>query len=229
MSTPEQLSHEYRETRARIRELCGDLTDEQAATTVPACPDWTVHDLLAHLAGNAAEPVSGNIPGDDIQAWTDAAVERRKDVSPKELLDEWDEAGPAFEDIIVQFGTALRNVVYDAVTHEHDLRHALDRPGERDSAGMEVVLEALLDQLHDRVRERDLPAVRVTASDTGEERVCGEGEPGLSISLPRFDLCRILSNRRSEAQVRAAPWKGGVEPYLPALEASPFPEHDIVE
>lgn len=229
MSTPEQLSREYREARARIRALCEGLADEQLATTVPACPDWTVYDVLAHLAGNAAEPVSGNIPGDDIQAWTDAAVETRKDAPLKALLDEWDEAGPAFEDIIEQFGTALRNVVYDAVTHEHDIRHALGQPGERDSSGMEVVLEALLDQLDDRVREHDLPAVKVTASDTGEERVCGDGEPGLSISLPRFELCRILSNRRSEAQVRAAPWGGDVEPYLPAIEASPFPEHDIVE
>lgn len=229
MTTPQELATAYRNARARIREVCQDVSEEDASRMVAPCPEWTVQDLLAHLTSNACEPVAGNIPGDDFQGWIDAGVEKRRRVPVKELLDEWDEAGPAFEGIIEQFGTALTNVVFDVVTHEHDLRLALDRAGARDSEGVDLALAAALDRLHDRVGEHALPAVQVEVSDTGEGRLCGEGKAGLSISLPRFELYRLLANRRSEAQVRAAPWEGDVEPYLPALEAFPFPEHDIVE
>ena len=37
----------YREHVADVSALASHLTDEQLATTVPATPDWTVHEVYA--------------------------------------------------------------------------------------------------------------------------------------------------------------------------------------
>lgn len=229
MATPQDLASAYRETRARLTELCGGLGSDVASSHVPATPDWSIRDLLSHLTVIAAEPVAGNLPGDDQQAWMDEGMAKRRDASIDDLLEEWNEAGPAFEGIIESMGEALRNVVYDVAVHEHDLRHALGRPGARDTPAVQIGLEALLDQLGDRVREHELPAVRVRIDDADEEVVCGDGDPSVTLVGDRFELFRLLANRRSRNQVLSASWTGDPEPYLGALAAMPYPEQDIDE
>ena len=41
----------YRDARGRLTKLAGALTGEQLRTPVPATSAWTVHELVAHLAG----------------------------------------------------------------------------------------------------------------------------------------------------------------------------------
>jgi hypothetical protein len=45
----------YRDGRERLLALGAELGAADAARPVPACPDWTVKDLYAHLAGVAAD------------------------------------------------------------------------------------------------------------------------------------------------------------------------------
>src|SRR5215217_1585144 len=136
---------EYAAARARIRVLLADLDDDGAATVVPSCPDWTVHDLCAHLAGVPAALVArDNPPKGDNQPWVDAHVAARADRTVDELLDEWDAVGPAFEGLMRKLPHAFGGLVYDAVAHEHDLRGALGRPGARDDAGVVASLDLVV-------------------------------------------------------------------------------------
>ena len=41
----------YRANVEAVSALAGGLTTEETAQRVPATPDWTVHVVLAHLAG----------------------------------------------------------------------------------------------------------------------------------------------------------------------------------
>ncbi|MEI8002661.1 MAG: maleylpyruvate isomerase N-terminal domain-containing protein, partial [Actinomycetes bacterium] len=41
----------YRNVRARMADVLADATAADLARTVPACPNWTVHDLVAHAVG----------------------------------------------------------------------------------------------------------------------------------------------------------------------------------
>ena len=43
---------------------------------VPATPQWTVHDVVAHLSGISEDATSGNMAGAPGDAWTAAQVER---------------------------------------------------------------------------------------------------------------------------------------------------------
>ncbi|MFC6343765.1 maleylpyruvate isomerase N-terminal domain-containing protein [Nocardioides hankookensis] len=49
----------YRANVDAVSHLVGDLDDAALATTVPASPDWTVHDVIAHLAGGS--DLDGNV------------------------------------------------------------------------------------------------------------------------------------------------------------------------
>jgi uncharacterized protein (TIGR03083 family) len=221
---------EYAAARASVRSLLADADDVAAATVVPSCPAWTVHDLCAHLVGvPAALVVRDNPPPGDNQPWVDRQVADRADRTIGELLDEWDDVGPSFEGLMRKLPHAFGGLVYDAVAHEHDLRGALGRPGERDSAGVLASLDVMVPMV-----ERDLAVggpvpgtLRLQAGD--REWVVGAGTPSVALSTTPFELMRLLGSRRSRAQLLAAPWDGDVEPFVSALAHMPLPERDIVE
>ena len=221
---------EYAAARARVRSLLDGCDDAAAATVVPSCPAWTVRDLCAHLVGVPAALVArDNPPKGDNQPWVDRLVAERADRSVGELLDEWDAVGPAFEGLMRKLPLAFGGLVYDAVAHEHDLRGALGRPGDRDADGVLASLDVLVAMV-----ERDLAANGPTPGTlrfrAGErEWVVGAGDPTVSLTTTPFELMRLLGSRRSRDQILAAPWDGNVEPFVPALAHMPLPGRDIIE
>ncbi|HZQ29208.1 MAG TPA: maleylpyruvate isomerase family mycothiol-dependent enzyme [Acidimicrobiales bacterium] len=135
----------YADGRRRITELVRDLNEDQAATTVPTCPAWSVHDVVAHVAGVCADILAGNIGGVGTDPWTDAQVQARKGVPVGELVEEWAETGPQIEAMADLFpGRSGTQLVFDLTTHEHDIRTALARPGARDSAAIAASDEFLM-------------------------------------------------------------------------------------
>jgi uncharacterized protein (TIGR03083 family) len=95
------LAGAYADTRRRFQELVAAPDDARLMTLVPACPDWTVRDVLAHLTGIATDVVSGTYfagAGDawsDIRLaterdrWTDSQVRSRRGRPVPVLLAEW--------------------------------------------------------------------------------------------------------------------------------------------
>lgn len=219
---------EYAASRARTREVVAGCTPDEAATVVPTCPAWTVHDLCAHLTGVPADLVARRNPGPDQQAWIDDQVAARADRSVAELLDEWDEVGSAFEGLMRKVPRAFGVLVYDAVAHEHDLRGALGRPGARDSDGVAASLEIMAAMVEADLASSAIPGtIRLSAGDQRWE--IGSRGPTIAIDTSPWELMRLLGSRRSRAQILDAPWEGDPAPFLPALAHLPLPSSDIVE
>lgn len=236
--TPQVYAAEYAACRLRIRALLEmALADAASApdvadTIVPACPDWTVRNLCAHLAGVPRDLVARNNPGADPQAWVDRQVAERADRDIPSLLDEWDEFSPGFEQLIMARPQSFAGLLLDIVAHEHDLSHALDLEADRTSTGLRAAMfmEAVL--LTRDLGRLGLPAVRVSAG--GVDWVCGEGEPELVLDLGDgataiWELTRVLGSRRSFAQLATLPWQGDWQRFLPALAHMPLPDDDLVE
>lgn len=218
---------EYRATRGRITDLVARLDHDDATARVPACPDWCVRDVVAHLVGMAAALGSGDFPSGDTQAWIDAIVDKRRDRSLDDLVAEWHACADAIDAFLANLGPGGGQLVYDAVAHEHDIRHAVGRPGTRDSSSVLACADAVSMLLAADLQKVGLPAVRITSN--GRTWDVGEGEPGLAIELEPFELLRVFGSRRSERQMRALPWEGDLDRYLPALAHHPFPVDDIDE
>src|SRR3954452_21287026 len=158
----------YEETRQRLITLVREATFDDffaAATPVPACPGWRVRDVIAHLSGLATDIAAGNLDGAATDAWTAAQVDARRDVALDDLLAESDDVGPRLAGFLDDFpGRYGAQVVADITVHEHDIRGALRRSSDRDSAAVAHGADFLLDTwAGPGARALGLPALRITA------------------------------------------------------------------
>lgn len=213
----------YRESRERIGALVRDLSEKQRACRVPACPEWTISDTVAHLAANAADEVAGTltaIPNDDQTA---AQVERHRGRPLEDILAEWDSDAKQIEPLIATHPLAIA-WVNDVLTHEADIRGAVGAGRPPESAWTTAVEMA-----------RPLLVTRLghlgelTILD-GEHRLAvGSGDPATTIEVDTYEFWRAVLGRRSRAQMAAWKWSGDPEPYLQAIPRFGPTEVDLVE
>jgi uncharacterized protein (TIGR03083 family) len=216
----------YNETRARISELVRDLDEGAAVTPVPACPSWTVKDVVAHVTGVCADILGGKLEGVATDPWTQAQVDARTAKPIAEIVAEWDEVGAQVEAILASFPPAAASqLVFDLVTHEHDIRGALRVPGARDSGGVAIGAEFGVLGLQLSVGSHGLPPLRVVAGD----QPLGE-DGGATLTAEPFEVMRACSGRRCPDQLRAMKWEGDADAYLPAFTFGPFaPRPDVLD
>lgn len=210
-----KLAEEYRNARVRMQRLAASMDEATIQRAVPACPAWTVRDLFAHVTGIAADLSAGRRPDGDTQAWVDRQIEERRNLDVGTIAAEWSEAGPAFEAMIEARPHRLWGLTYDTVVHEHDLRGAIDQPGEQDSTGVGVASALGLRLVALDLAKHGLPAFRAVID--GNEHVVGEGEPELTLEASAFEALRLLGSRRTIDQLRAARFTGDLDRYLPGL------------
>ena len=207
---------QYGACRERIAALAADLTDDRAATAVPACPGWSVHDVLAHLSGSVSDVLAGRMDGIGSPAWTAAQVDARRDVPLADLLAEWQQAAAAFEDGLRAIGGPMAALaVADAWHHEQDIRGALDLPGGEDPLTEHTAIEGYAPVVGGGWAAQGVAPLRVVAGAATMQS--GEGEPGATVTGAPYDLARALGGRRTEAELRALHWEGDAEPYITTL------------
>jgi uncharacterized protein (TIGR03083 family) len=235
------LAGAYADARRRLQQLVAGLDDTGLMAPVPACPDWTVRDIVAHLAGIAEEAVSGTYFAGAADAWNDAGlaaqrdqwtasqVRSRRDRPVSVMLAEWADAAAALEAILA--GAVPRPPgspawltsapVADLAVHLHDVRGAIGLPGDRDAPATGLGLRIYARWLGERL------ALRLRAGQP--EWVEGSGQPAVALAAEPFELFRAISGRRSVDQVRALAWDSDPEPFLDVLSPYPMPAAPLVE
>jgi hypothetical protein len=199
----------YKALRGRVREVVEGADRPALEAVVPATPSWRGHDVLAHMVGVTNDVVHGRLDGVASDAWTAAQVDARASLTTADLLAEWDEFGPQFEALLAAAPPEIAGqALFDAATHEHDLRNALGVPGARDTDAIAVGWQWLLDA---RTRNR-APAICFVVEDG--EQPSGVGDPVARIGAPRFELFRAVTGRRTAGEIAQYDWD--CEP-VPAL------------
>lgn len=194
---------------------------EVAELAVPACPAWTIRQTVAHLAGVAQDIVSLNMEGKGADSWTEAQVDRLGGHSVDELLDLW---GQMIDPVTARLDLAPQRsacqLVFDALTHEHDIRGALSEPDSR--AGdltFEVALGFLTTMGDQLIRQAGLPALRLITPTIGSVQL-GDSHTTrdqLALNISDFEALRTFGGRRSIRQLLALPWHGDPTNLLPAF------------
>jgi uncharacterized protein (TIGR03083 family) len=208
VSAPD-LAGLYRDGRGRFAGLARDLSPDELAAPVPACPDWRVQDMVAHLTGVAEDLATGNMDGAPGPEWTAVQIERGRGATVPELLERWEQHAPAVEALLAanprRWATPL-----DVAMHEQDIRGAANRPGARDNPTIRALTSGILGRL-------EVPAPLVVRTEDGEVRVGpDEGEP-VVLTTTRFEAFRWRFGRRSREQLAAMDWSGDPEPFLDRL------------
>jgi uncharacterized protein (TIGR03083 family) len=218
----------YLLVRGRLIALAAELDAAAAATPVPALPGWTVQDTLAHLAGVCADTLDGRLEGAPGPAWTARQVTERLGRTLAEVVEEWATRGPQLDARIgAPEGDRLRQVVFDAWSHEHDIRGAVDRPGERADSAAAFVASQLVLRFQRRWAAADRPSVRIVAP--AGDWALGAGEPVATLRTSDFELARMLVGRRSRRQMLALPWTGDPAQVVDHLHTFELPERDLAE
>jgi hypothetical protein len=218
------LSTLYRGARERVSALVADpsVSDRPA----PATPGWTVHDVVAHLAGVAHDVATGTLPsGYATPEWTAEHVARGRGVPTSEVVARWAEHSVAVEALLDV--TPVWPVVIDAGSHEHDIRGALGDTGGRDSDLVVIAAKVML-------RGLDVPATLRVTTEHHDVRVGprdDDADAGDAVVLrtTTFEAFRWRLGRRSAAQLAAMDWSGDPAPFLPHLCVFGPAEHDVVE
>jgi uncharacterized protein (TIGR03083 family) len=209
----------YRGVRERVTALLRGAGDDVADRPVGACPAWTVRQVVAHLTGACDDVLEGRLDGVASDAWTAAQVDARADRSLEAILDEWAELAPRVE-ALFGAGGVHPQMVFDAVTHEHDVRAAVDRPGAREGDGVDVAYAFVCQGFPGALRGAALPGL-VFRSPGGDVTI-GD-DPQATVTATAFDLLRSCSGRRTRDQIAALDW-GGADPtpWLPTFTWGPF-------
>jgi uncharacterized protein (TIGR03083 family) len=141
----------YRDHVAAVSALAPTLTEDQLATTVPATPAWTVHEVLAHLAGGASDAVTGRMDGAPGPEWTSRHVDERTALAVADLTDELRSQQDAIAELSVD--NPRPALVWNIAVHHADLHEALGLPRMPDRLWLPITesLAARAPDLVDRV------------------------------------------------------------------------------
>ncbi|MFL6143010.1 MAG: maleylpyruvate isomerase family mycothiol-dependent enzyme [Labedaea sp.] len=225
----------YRQVRRNVVDLIGQYPDS-ADVVVPACPEWTVLDLVEHLAGtldlvlrrmNGAapvltRPVNSGPPRDTPETIPTGFT------TLAELAGYWTASNDTLDRRIAAEGEPpIERLAMDAFIHEVDIRYALGVEVPPAHPAYPVVFDVVPLGFSWSVDNLGLPALRLRTP--GGSWVAGTGEPAGTVSGNRLDLLRSLVGRRSPEQIAALSWTSDPAPWLPAFTWGPFhpPEHPV--
>ncbi|MGB3734254.1 MAG: maleylpyruvate isomerase N-terminal domain-containing protein [Ilumatobacter sp.] len=199
-----ERSHSIRYTEAveSFVEFARTLTDDEWATHVPCTPLWTARDVLSHVSGLPDDGIAGRMEGAPGEAWTQSQVERNAELTVDELLTRLTSQYEMFGGVLDQIGEGRPPL--DCHSHEHDVRQAVGRPGNQDSAIIDDASKLMLLGL------ADLPVGLTVTFDDRSEHVLGatDGASSATLSVSKFDMFRSRLGRRTRDQVRAFDWSG---------------------
>lgn len=200
--TERGISRRYNEAVESFIELARTLSDDEWATPVPCTPLWTARDVLSHVAGVPDDGLAGRTDGAATEPWTASQVARNVGFGVDELLDRWESQYELFGAAIESMGE--ERPPYDCHSHEHDIRHAVDRPGNRSSAIIDDAAAALLERFAEA-------SVSITVEfDDGSTILTGraDADAAVVLSTTKFEVFRSVLGRRTPEQVRSLVWAG---------------------
>jgi uncharacterized protein (TIGR03083 family) len=205
----------YCEIRERVTELCTGLSPQDWERVTPHCPDWTIRETLAHLAGVVDDGINGNLEGVATEPWTAAQIAKRADKSGDEILEEWNTWAPFVEDRATNVGLGFAQMVFDAVTHEQDLRFALGKPGARDSTALRIGIFFFQRRLPGNAEQAGVICPQIIVDGTP---LFADPAPGaLTLAAPMFDVIRAIGSRRTLDEIASLNWSGDPRAVMSAL------------
>ncbi len=194
-----EFAQAFVDSRDAVCELAASVRADEWEKISPLTPAWRVREVLAHLVGVSSDVSVRNLPTGDMNEWTRRQVALGAGLSVDELVNRWLDL--AIENV-VNDGFGL--LVYDQVTHEYDIRYALERPGPPSSPRVRLAATSSLDWLGSS------STVTFRFRFDGERYEVGDGPEIVELETSHFEFMRLRAGRRSWAEILELPWRGDV-------------------
>jgi uncharacterized protein (TIGR03083 family) len=236
------LGTAYLDLQGRVLDATADPAVHEAP--VPACPEWSVRDVVGHVAGLAHDAVAGELPSLSLidpardastrDGMTDDQVRRSRSLDFADIVEGWRRATEQLTPMLrgetpfpSQLFGADAVLVTDLWVHDSDIRGALGLPRPPEDAAMSVALASYGFLVAQRIGAGGLAAIELRYA--GKQRVIGKGEPAAAVTADRYELVRMLAGRRSRAQIAAMEWTGDPTPYLALIPAYGERADDLID
>ena len=203
----------YLRTRERVVGLLLPADDALLQERIPACPAWSVQELLTHLVSMPAALSTGRWPTGAIGDWLDELIVERKGQAPEELIAEWRSLDGALPGLLDGPSALLFD---DLAVHEHDLRSAVNRPDHQALETAQVLPRALA-AFSEPLRAAGLGAIEVRSGD--EVWRSHEAVAGWTLLVDPWTAVRAVSSRRTADELRELPSTGKADDYIGVLDA----------
>lgn len=196
-----EIAELYAVTRDSLIVHLRSLSDVDAGTVVPSCPEWTVKDVVAHVAGLVSDVIAAVPPPLGSDENTTRQVDERATMTLGEICNEWQANTEAFSPLLVTDDRRARGITADLVVHVHDLAETIDSiavPSQRATRAAARLYSGLLQQ---RVAEQ--LGIALTVMLDGQELAPESGDSPLALSGSSTDFLRSITGRRTRAQAEA--------------------------
>ena len=218
-------SHDYFTIRTRMIDVVEQLSYDQLAAGVPACPAWSVHDLVIHVTSMPHAILVGDIPnGPDPNPWIDGLIQRHRPKSTGEVVAWWQSNDVALQTLVGQADL----LILDLFVHESDLHGALGSIGHRTAPELAEQLASSVATFAAQIATAGLAPVAIE-TELGKF-VTSDGTPGWTLNVSAWEAHRTLNSRRTPAEIKSLPATGNADPYLALLDDHlPLPTTSLAE
>jgi len=192
-----ELFDAYANTRSRMLAVAQNVGPQALQANVPACPDWSAHQLLSHCVSMPAALSAGDFPTGDPNEWIDGLVSRYQDKSLDELAEVWSSVDETIAGMLDGGGGMLFD---DLAVHEHDLRAAVQQP---DHSALEtaVLLPRVVASCTDALIAQGLGSIEVRSGSQSWRS--HDAEPGWILELSPWEATRAIYSRRTAEELRS--------------------------
>lgn len=199
----------YRESMGRIMTL---VNNQNADLPVPACPGWSVKDVVAHLCGEIRDIAKNDVENAGDDEWTARQIADYRHRALTDIGAEWHLRAHSSPWAFQRFGHVM---MADIISHEFDIRGALGNTQGRDLPAVRSAALFYLNALDYVFGEDGIPPLRILTEDNALD--LGKGEPQGTVEMGWWEALRVTSGRRSPAQVCALAWTGDPEIWIDHL------------
>ena len=192
---------------------------------VPACPGWTVADVIRHLLGLTDNWLTADLEIYASPEWTSRQVEAWSSAPLDELFAEWTERGDRFAAMLddlaavetlpevvttvigpVPTKTFGGGILGDLTQHCYDVASALEAEMPDPLATIPMQTRRLTGRVHLQWKPAGHEPVRIVSEEEGELGVIGGKEADVTLTAPTIDLFRSMGGRRTAEQIQALDW-----------------------
>lgn len=191
-------------------ELVGELRRLGAASlsVVPACPEWSVKDVVAHLTGLNGDLLAGlplqSIGSDEA---TSRQVGDRQHLTIDEVVDEWLAVSGAIDDYFSSDPNSAAALLADMVVHAYDIQEVLGQHTTVAARAIPTSAQRYANRLQHRLANDMHIALAVEFGD-GPTCSAPEVDAGRPVTLrtSSFAFVRGVTGRLRRTEVEEFEW-----------------------